>query len=189
MFGPVASDPTVSRLINSLASAGPKALAAIRSAQAEVRERVWKSAGPSAPDEAGQVIVDLGGVLVLAHSDTQDAAATWKKTYGHHPLMVTSTTEGRDRGAGDGSAAARERGQQHCRRPHHHHPTDPGPAAETPPARRNTLIVALELGERLPESADVPGEGKQHDQAGHLAGDVQTQGAAEDWAQRMPLGV
>jgi hypothetical protein len=33
------------------------------------------------------VIVDLDGVLVLAHSDKQDAAATWKKTYGHHPLM------------------------------------------------------------------------------------------------------
>ncbi len=31
--------------------------------------------------------VDLDGVLVLAHSDKQDAAPTWKKTYGHHPLM------------------------------------------------------------------------------------------------------
>jgi hypothetical protein len=35
----------------------------------------------------GQVIVDLDGVLVIAHSDKQDAAATWKKTFGHHPLM------------------------------------------------------------------------------------------------------
>ncbi|MFE2379819.1 IS1380 family transposase, partial [Streptomyces sp. NPDC059398] len=26
-------------------------------------------------------------VLVLAHSDKEDAAATWKKTFGHHPLM------------------------------------------------------------------------------------------------------
>ena len=50
VFGLVASDPTVSRLIDTLASAGPKALAAIRSARAEVRERVWKLAGPSAPD-------------------------------------------------------------------------------------------------------------------------------------------
>jgi hypothetical protein len=33
------------------------------------------------------VIVDLDGVLVVAHSDKQDAAPTWKKTYGHHPLM------------------------------------------------------------------------------------------------------
>ncbi|MFE9890739.1 IS1380 family transposase [Streptomyces scopuliridis] len=87
VFGPVASDPTVSRLIDSLAAAGPKALAAIRSARAKVRDHVWKLAGTSSPDTTGQVIVDLDGVLVLAHSDKQDAAATWKKTYGHHPLM------------------------------------------------------------------------------------------------------
>ncbi|GGX24628.1 hypothetical protein GCM10010383_63800 [Streptomyces lomondensis] len=33
------------------------------------------------------MIVDLDGVLVVAHSDKQDAAPTWKKTYGHHTLM------------------------------------------------------------------------------------------------------
>ncbi|MER6329623.1 IS1380 family transposase [Streptomyces sp. NPDC001034] len=87
VFGPVASDPTISRLVDALASAGPKGLEAIRAARAEVRERVWKLAGPSAPDAGGQVIVDLDGVLVIAHSDKQDAAATWKKTFGHHPLM------------------------------------------------------------------------------------------------------
>lgn len=31
--------------------------------------------------------VDLDGVLVIAHSDKEDAAPTWKRTYGHHPLM------------------------------------------------------------------------------------------------------
>lgn len=50
MFGPVASDPAVSRLIDALASAGPKALAAIRTARAHVREHVWKAAGQAAPD-------------------------------------------------------------------------------------------------------------------------------------------
>jgi hypothetical protein len=87
VFGAVASDPTVSRLIDALASAGPKALAAIRTARAQVRERVWKLAGAAAPDMGGQVIVDIDGVLVLAHSEKQDATATWKKTFGHHPLM------------------------------------------------------------------------------------------------------
>ncbi|MGW7367056.1 IS1380 family transposase [Streptomyces sp. NPDC054841] len=87
LFGPVASDPTVSRLIDTLATDGKRALAAIRTARAEVREHVWKLAGVSAPDADGQVIVDLDGVLVIAHSDKQDAAATWKKTFGHHPLM------------------------------------------------------------------------------------------------------
>jgi len=88
VFGPVASDPTVSRLINVLASAGPKALATIRTARAHVREHVWKLAGQAGPDAGGQMIVDIDGVLVLAHSEKQGAAATWKKTFGHHPLMA-----------------------------------------------------------------------------------------------------
>ncbi|SDN39955.1 Transposase DDE domain group 1 [Streptomyces wuyuanensis] len=88
MFGPVASDPTVSRLISTLASGGHRVLAALRTACAEVRERVWRLAGNAAPDAGGQVVVDIDGVLVLAHSEKQDAAATWKETFGHHPLMV-----------------------------------------------------------------------------------------------------
>ncbi|MFC8230706.1 IS1380 family transposase [Streptomyces sp. NPDC057287] len=88
LFGLVASDPTVSRLVDILAGAGPRALTAIRQARAEVRERVWTLAGADAPDAHGHVIVDIDGVLVLAHSDKQDATATWKKTFGHHPLVA-----------------------------------------------------------------------------------------------------
>ncbi|ALO92069.1 transposase [Streptomyces hygroscopicus subsp. limoneus] len=84
-FGPVASDPRVSRLIDTPVGSGEKALQAIRSARAEVRSRVWSLAGTDAPDAGGQVPVDLDGVLVIAHSDKEEAAATWKKTYGHHP--------------------------------------------------------------------------------------------------------
>lgn len=69
VFGAVASDPTVSRLVDTLASAGRKALAAIRTARVHVRDHVWKLAGPVAPDAGGQVIVDIDGVLVLAHSE------------------------------------------------------------------------------------------------------------------------
>jgi hypothetical protein len=88
VFGPVASDPTVSRLIDTLAAAGPKALTAIRSARAEVRSQVWELAGARSPAADAHVIVDIDGVLVLAHSEKQDAAATWKKTFGHHPLVA-----------------------------------------------------------------------------------------------------
>jgi hypothetical protein len=45
-------------------------------------------AGSHAPDQEGRVTIDLDGVLVIAHSDKEDAAPTWKKTYGHHPLMA-----------------------------------------------------------------------------------------------------
>ncbi|MEV6994313.1 IS1380 family transposase [Streptomyces sp. NPDC093228] len=88
VFGPVASDPTISRLIDTLAASGEKSLQAIRSARAEARGRALPLAGKNAPDADGQVIVDLDGVLVIAHSDKEDATATWKKTYGHHPLTA-----------------------------------------------------------------------------------------------------
>jgi hypothetical protein len=92
VFGPVASDPTVSRLIDILAASGGDALIAIRNARSEVRRHGRKLADSRAPDADGQVTVDLDGVLVVAHSDKQDAAPTWKKTYGHHPLMGSSST-------------------------------------------------------------------------------------------------
>ncbi|MGV9281818.1 IS1380 family transposase, partial [Streptomyces sp. NPDC003730] len=88
VFGPVASDPTVSRLIDTLAASGEKALQAIRFARSEARQRVWELAGRAAPDADGTVTVDLDGVLVIAHSDKEDAAPTWKRSYGHHPLMA-----------------------------------------------------------------------------------------------------
>lgn len=87
VFGAVASDPTVSRLIDTLAASGEKALWAIRAARAEARQRVWRLAGREAADAGETVTVDLDGVLVVAHSDKEDAAPTWKRTYGHHPLM------------------------------------------------------------------------------------------------------
>ncbi len=45
-------------------------------------------AGANGPAADGSVIVDIDGVLVLAHSEKQDATPTWKKTFGHHPLVA-----------------------------------------------------------------------------------------------------
>lgn len=75
VFGPVASAPTISRLIASLAVSGPKALTAIRSTRAEVRQQVRGVGWRQQPGRGGQVTVDLDGVLVLAHSEKQDATA------------------------------------------------------------------------------------------------------------------
>ena len=63
VFGPVASDPTVSRLIDTLAASGKNALRAIHAARAEVRRHVWRLADREAPDAGGTVTVDLDGVL------------------------------------------------------------------------------------------------------------------------------
>ncbi len=89
LFGPVASDPVISRLVTRLASTGPAALKAIRAARAAARLRAWELAGTAAPGADGWLIpVDIDATIVTAHSDKQQAAPTWKKTYGFHPLTV-----------------------------------------------------------------------------------------------------
>ncbi|MDX2540184.1 transposase [Streptomyces scabiei] len=93
MFDPVASDPTVSPLVDALAARGPHARAVIRGARYEVREQGRELAKASSPAADGQVTVDLDEVLVPAHSEKQDTTSTWKKTFGHHPNLV----EGRGR--------------------------------------------------------------------------------------------
>jgi hypothetical protein len=88
LAGPVASDPVVSRLVRSLAADGPRALAAIRAARAAARERAWALAGDAAPGGDGLVTVDLDATIVVAHSEKEQAAPTWKKTFGHHPMTA-----------------------------------------------------------------------------------------------------
>ena len=66
VFGLVASDPTVSRLISRLAADADDALAAISAARAGARERVWHHAG--VPVQNGRVVIDLDATLVTAHS-------------------------------------------------------------------------------------------------------------------------
>jgi hypothetical protein len=89
LAGPVASDPVVSRLVRSLAADLPRALAAIRGARAAARERAWALAGDAAPGGGGGLVtVDLDATIVIAHSEKEQAAATWKKTFGHHPMTA-----------------------------------------------------------------------------------------------------
>ena len=92
LYGPVASDPTVSRLITALAADADKAVAAIGSARQQARARVWGLAGEHAPDHARSVedplIIDLDATLITAHSEKQQAAATFKRGFGFHPLMA-----------------------------------------------------------------------------------------------------
>jgi hypothetical protein len=103
IFGPVASDPTVSRLITALATAGPKALRAIRQARAQARARAWALAGDAGPGaDRGLIPVDLDATIVIAHSDKEQAAPTWKKSFGFHP-MTAFIDHG---GPGTGEAAA-----------------------------------------------------------------------------------
>jgi hypothetical protein len=98
LAGPVASDPVISRLVSALAAEGPRALRAIRRARAAAREQAWALAGDRAPGADGSLIpVDIDATIVLAHSEKEKAAPTWKKTYGFHPLAAFA-----DHGAGAG---------------------------------------------------------------------------------------
>jgi Transposase DDE domain group 1 len=90
VFGLVASDPTVSRLIDTLAGDVDKALAAISAVRATIRAAAWRQAGEHAPDHiispGSPLIVDLDATLLTAHSEKQNAAPTFKRGFGFHPL-------------------------------------------------------------------------------------------------------
>jgi Transposase DDE domain group 1 len=92
VFGPVASDPTVSRLIDTLAADAPAALAAIASARAAARATAWSLAGGNAPDHHADasrpVVIDVDATLVSAHSAKESAAPTFKRGFGFHPLWA-----------------------------------------------------------------------------------------------------
>ncbi|MEC5178773.1 IS1380 family transposase [Arthrobacter sp. CG_A4] len=93
VYGPVASDPTISRLIKSLSAAKPaKALAAINAARAAARAHVWAAAGDDSPlhgiSAEKPLVIDLDATLIASHSEKEEARPTWKKGYGFHPLAA-----------------------------------------------------------------------------------------------------
>ena len=92
VFGPVASDPTVSRTITGLARNPVAALRAIDRATAAARAAAWQLAGAAAPDHDSDarspLVIDLDATLVTAHSEKEQAAPTYKKGFGFHPLLA-----------------------------------------------------------------------------------------------------
>ncbi len=92
VFGLVASDPTVSRTIDSLAKNAPAALRAIHAARAAARARVWALAGKQSPtaeiSAAQPLVIDVDATLVTAHSEKEQARPTFKKGFGFHPLWA-----------------------------------------------------------------------------------------------------
>jgi Transposase DDE domain group 1 len=92
VYGRVASDPTVSRAITALASDVPAALKAIDTARAAAREQAWRLAGEHAPDHGSDaklpLIIDLDATLVTSHSEKENAAPTFKRGFGFHPLCA-----------------------------------------------------------------------------------------------------
>ena len=138
MFGPVASDPTVSRLIGTLATTGEKALTAIRSARSEVRGRVWELSAGRAPDADGRVTADL-------EEDLRPPP----------PGGVRRQRAGRHRRTRRRSAQAGQRGLEHRHRPPRHGPTRPRSAAQ------GDILIGWPKGLRLMVRKERPHPGAQ----------------------------
>jgi hypothetical protein len=62
-------------------------LPGIRAARADARAQAW--AVGAAPADDGWLHLDVDATICVDHSDNKEnAAATWKKTFGFHPLLV-----------------------------------------------------------------------------------------------------
>ncbi len=85
VFGAKASTTTMWRLVDSRIDAAH--LPKVRQARAAARAAA--SAAGAAPDPDQPLYIDIDATLVIDHSDNkQDAAPTWKKSFGHHPLLA-----------------------------------------------------------------------------------------------------
>jgi len=98
VFGPVASDTTVWRALDEI---GAVQLRRIAAARATVRARMWQLfGGPPPAQAAGRdigervVVLDVDSTLLIAHSDKEGAAPTYKHSYGFHPILVTCDNTG-----------------------------------------------------------------------------------------------
>ena len=83
LFGTVASDATAWRCLERVDDAHLARLQAVRAA---ARERAW--AAGAGPDLSDGLTIDIDATITIAHSDKENAARTWKKTYGFHPLLA-----------------------------------------------------------------------------------------------------
>ncbi len=82
LHGPVASMPTTWRVLDK---ADAVHLPALRAARADARERAW--AAGAGPDLDEELCLDFDATITIAHSEKENAAATWKRTFGFHPLL------------------------------------------------------------------------------------------------------
>lgn len=82
LFGPVASMPTTWRVLDRIDG---DQLPTVRRARAVAREAAW--AAGAGPDLDEELRLDFDATITIAHSEKENAAATWKKTFGFHPLL------------------------------------------------------------------------------------------------------
>jgi hypothetical protein len=148
LFGRVASDPTVSRLIAALAVDVDAAVAAIRAARAQARAAAWRLgrplAGTPGSRDGGLVIVDLDATLVTAHSDKELAAATFKRGYGFHPMCAF--VDHGEHGTGETLAVILRTGSASAFAPGDHIDALDAALAQLPAGERGQVLVRTDTG-------------------------------------------
>ena len=80
LFGEVASHPTVWRTLESV---DDDALARIKAARAQARAKAW-----AAGADPGFYVIDIDATLIGSHSEQEQAAPTYKRGFGFHPLLA-----------------------------------------------------------------------------------------------------
>jgi hypothetical protein len=78
LFGAKASETTTHRVIKSI---DEQLLSQIRAARAAARARAWDAG--ARPET---LTLDIDATILTAHSEKEQAAGTWKRTFGFHPL-------------------------------------------------------------------------------------------------------
>jgi hypothetical protein len=89
LFGPVASTPTASRVVDDVDA---DRLEAIRTARCRARAAAW-AAGLNPVTSHGPVILDFDATLLDAASEKEKAERTYKKGYGFFPCFLDATRE------------------------------------------------------------------------------------------------
>ncbi len=85
VLGAKASTTTMWRLVDERIDAAH--LPGVRGARTAARTAAW--AAGAAPVPGGWLHVDIDATLVIDHSDNKELATpTWKKSFGHHPLLA-----------------------------------------------------------------------------------------------------
>jgi hypothetical protein len=148
VFGPVASDATVSRLIAALGADIEVALPAIRAARARARQKVWARrrplAGTPGSRDGGLVIVDIDSTVVAAHSDKQGAQPTFKRTFGFVPMLAF--VDHGEHGTGETLAAQLRPGKASPWAKTDHIQTLDAALAQLPETERRQVLVRADTG-------------------------------------------
>ena len=156
VLGSVASAPTVWRARHELDEVTPAVAKRIDKARATVRAHVWSQLPGGLPASrvadtdqsiAGDtVVLDVDATLVTTHSEKKNAASTFKRGFGYHPLGVwcDNTQESMTLMLRPGNAGSNTASRQHDshRRPDRGHRPGPDGAPQEPvdPGRRSRRL-------------------------------------------------